>query len=123
MSHAAAMIQRAGEIALRHVGGEIEEMVEVIRERVAFVYDALCGESSISVARPEGAFYVFPRVEGVEDSLAFAEALLRTESVAVAPGVAFGKAGEGAVRLCCAADRSILEPAVERFCHFVRNYV
>jgi nucleotide-binding universal stress UspA family protein len=32
---------------------------------------------------------------------------------------AFGKGGEGAVRICCAADESVLEPAMERLAEFL----
>ncbi len=39
--------------------------------------------------------------------------------MAVAPGIAFGYGGEGAVRICCAADMSILEEAMERVGKFL----
>ena len=71
------------------------------------------------MTRPQGAFYLFPRIEGMRDSVAFAEALLREQRVAVAPGAAFGEGGEGAVRLCCAAEMDVLAPAMERFCRFL----
>jgi hypothetical protein len=41
--------------------------------------------------------------------------------VALAPGAAFGRGGEGAVRICCAADESILEPAMERLARFIES--
>jgi aspartate/methionine/tyrosine aminotransferase len=41
--------------------------------------------------------------------------------VGLAPGVAFGEGGEGSVRLCYAADRSILEPAMERLAGFLNK--
>jgi aspartate/methionine/tyrosine aminotransferase len=34
--------------------------------------------------------------------------------------VAFGAGGEGSVRICYAADRSIIEPAMERLAKFLR---
>ena len=40
--------------------------------------------------------------------------------VGLAPGVAFGEGGEGSFRICYAADRSILEPAMERLTRFLR---
>lgn len=42
--------------------------------------------------------------------------------MSVAPGVAFGSGGEGSVRLCCASDRGVLEPALDRFCRFVAGF-
>ena len=39
--------------------------------------------------------------------------------VGLAPGSAFGAGGEGSVRICYAAERSVLEPALERLERFV----
>lgn len=121
VSHAPAMVQRAGEIALRRGESNIRRMVETYRERISFCYEALISTRGVSVGPPEGAFYLFPRIEGVRDSFAFALDLLRLHKVSVAPGVAFGIGGEGSVRLCCASDLSVLEPALERFCRYVEQ--
>jgi aspartate/methionine/tyrosine aminotransferase len=40
--------------------------------------------------------------------------------VGLAPGVAFGPGGEGSVRICYAAERGVLEPALERLSGFLR---
>jgi hypothetical protein len=121
VSHAPSMVQRAGEIALKRGDEEVRAMVTALRDRVHFCYDALRAIKSVVVARPEGAFYLFPRIEGLQDSFAFALALLKTEKVSVAPGVAFGNGGEGCARICCAADRSVLEPAMERIVRFLEK--
>ena len=121
VSHAPSMVQRAGEIALKHGEPEIAPMVNALHERMAFCFNALASIKGVSVPRPEGAFYLFPRISGVEDSFAFALSLLKEHKVSVAPGVAFGNGGEGAVRICSAADQSVLEPAMERFRRFVEN--
>jgi hypothetical protein len=121
VSHAPTMIQRAGLVALQQGEDDLQAMVEELRERVAFCYQALASVKTISLAKPEGAFYLFPRIEGLSDSFAFALSLLKEHKVAVAPGVAFGSGGEGAIRICCATDLSILEPAVERLCRFVEG--
>lgn len=41
--------------------------------------------------------------------------------MAVAPGNAFGKGGEGAIRICYAPGMAVLEPAMERFVRFVER--
>lgn len=122
VSHAPAMVQRAGEIALAQGTSEIRDMVETYRQRIWFCYDALATTKGVAVSSPEGAFYLFPRIEGLSDSFAFALDLLRQQSVSVAPGIAFGAGGEGSVRLCCASDRTVLEPAMDRFCRFVEQH-
>ncbi len=121
VSHAASMIQKAGETALAQGDDEIAGMVELFHERMSFCYQALTSVPRISLAKPEGAFYLFPQIDGVEDSFAFALALLKEEKVAVAPGNAFGNGGEGAIRICYAPEMAVLEPAMERFVRFVER--
>ena len=48
------------------------------------------------------------------DSLTFAKDLLHHAKVGLAPGIAFGPAGEGYLRLCYAQPAYILEAALER---------
>jgi aspartate/methionine/tyrosine aminotransferase len=74
----------------------------------------------VTVPRPDGAFYLFPRIEGLADSFGFCRRLLTETRVGLAPGVAFGAGGEGSVRICYAAERAILEPAMERLAGFLR---
>ncbi|MDQ3250234.1 MAG: pyridoxal phosphate-dependent aminotransferase [Chloroflexota bacterium] len=121
ISHAPTFIQKAGEAALRQGEDEIAQRAELFHERMMFCYNALASVKSITVPKPDGAFYLFPRIAGLEDSFGFALALLKATKVSVAPGVAFGKGGEGAIRLCCASDLSILEPAIEHLCRFVER--
>jgi aspartate/methionine/tyrosine aminotransferase len=121
VSHAPSMVQRAGEAALRDGEAFVRGMVADIERRVRFCHEALGGVPGVTVAPPEGSFYLFPRIEGLSDSFEFALSLLRETRVAVAPGSAFGNGGEGAIRICCAADESVLEPAMERLVKFLRK--
>ena len=73
----------------------------------------------VTVPEPDGAFYLFPRIEGLTDSFDFCKRLLLETRVGLAPGVAFGAGGEGSVRICYAAEPSILEPAMERLGNFL----
>jgi aspartate/methionine/tyrosine aminotransferase len=83
--------------------------------------EALGGLPGVTVPKPDGAFYLFPKVEGVTDSFAFCKGLLEETRVGLAPGVAFGAGGEGSIRICYAADESVLEPAMERLMKFLRK--
>ena len=69
---------------------------------------------------PDGAFYLFPRIDGLDDSVGFCRRLLLEQRVGIAPGAAFGAGGEGSVRLCYASEPSVLEPALERLDAFLR---
>jgi aspartate/methionine/tyrosine aminotransferase len=121
VSHAATFIQRAALAALDQGEDEIAARAELFHERMSFCYNALAATKGVTVPKPEGAFYLFPRVDGITDSFAFCLALLKETKVAVAPGVAFGAGGEGALRVCTASDLSILEPAMERLCRFIER--
>ena len=72
---------------------------------------------------PRGAFYTFPdiRASGMDEE-AFAETLLKEESVAVVPGSAFGPGGEGFVRACYATEYSKIEEALRRMERFMSRH-
>jgi aspartate/methionine/tyrosine aminotransferase len=122
VSHAASMIQKAGEVALHQGEDEVAALLEQLHERRAFAVSALSSVARVELPKPEGAFYLFPRIEGMSDSFDFCLQLLKAEKVALAPGSAFGTGGEGSVRLCFASDMSVLEPALERIGRFVNRY-
>jgi aminotransferase len=52
----------------------------------------------------------------------FSERLLKEEKVAVVPGSAFGKCGEGYVRCCYATSLAEIEEALTRMGRFVKKY-
>jgi aminotransferase len=72
---------------------------------------------------PKGAFYAFPSVARTGmDEHEFAERLLTEERVAVIPGSAFGRGGEGHVRLAYAASQEKIEIALERMGRFMARH-
>jgi hypothetical protein len=121
VSCAPAFAQKAGETALAEGEGPLVEMLERLERNRNLCLDALTGIPGVTVPKPDGAFYLFPRIQGLVDSFAFCRRLLEETKVGLAPGVAFGAGGEGSVRICYAAERSILEPAMERLTKFLRT--
>ena len=119
VSHATSFIQRAAQSALAEGEPEFLRMLERLKGNRDFCLDALRQMRGVTVPSPDGAFYVFPRIDGLTDSFAFCWKLLHETRVGIAPGVAFGAGGEGSVRICYAAERSILEPAMERLARFL----
>jgi aspartate aminotransferase len=75
---------------------------------------ALMGLNGVRYQPPVGAFYAFVGVDGVRDSLDLAKKLVTRHGVAVAPGVAFGAAGEGHLRVCFAQSAGLMERAMQR---------
>ncbi len=47
--------------------------------------------------------------------------LLKQEKVAVVPGTAFGKSGEGHIRCCYATNSDLIKEAMVRIERFVKN--
>ena len=121
VSHAPTFIQKAAETALREGEPEVRAMLERLRGNRDFAMHALRQMRGLTVPRPEGAFYLFPKVEGLTDSFDFCRRLLLETKVGLAPGVAFGPGGEGSIRICYAADRTVLEPAMERLADFLQH--
>jgi len=107
-------LQHAGVAAIREGEPFIAQFVARCRAARDVAIDALRACRLVEVARPEGAFYAFFRVDGITDSLAFAKELLARTKVGLAPGNAFGPIGEGYLRLCFARDPQKIAEAVDR---------
>ena len=118
-SNPAAMVQQAGIVALRDGESYVGELRDHYTKRRRQAMNALAAIPGVSVPEPQGAFYAFPRIDGLTDSTAFTADLLRQTGVALAPGVAFGADGEGHVRLCFAATEQTLATALARFRAFM----
>jgi aspartate aminotransferase len=121
ISHAPSFAQKAGETALADGEAELGRMLERLKSNRDLCREALRGISGVTVPEPDGAFYLFPRIDGLEDSFGFCTRLLHETRVGLAPGVAFGEGGEGSIRICYAAELAILEPAMERLRKFLNS--
>lgn len=119
VSHAPSFAQRAAETALLWGEQALKEMLVRLKENRDFLMAALGKMPGVTVPRPEGAFYLFPKIEGLTDSFDFCKRLLVEQKVGLAPGVAFGAGGEGSIRICYAAERPILEKAAVRLASFL----
>ncbi|HKW02100.1 MAG TPA: aminotransferase class I/II-fold pyridoxal phosphate-dependent enzyme [Vicinamibacterales bacterium] len=113
-SNPAAPVQQAGIVALRDGEAYIAELRAHYAARRAQVQAALGDVPGVSLAVPDGAFYAWLRIEGLEDSSRLAAGLLKNAGVALAPGSAFGAAGEGCLRLCFAVSEPTLTEALAR---------
>jgi aminotransferase len=109
--------------ALQSGEEDVRGMVAEYDRRRRMVYERLQG-MGLATVEPHGAFYVFPdiRTSGIQDDLAFAEALLSEERVAVVPGSTFGESGRGFVRMCYAASYEDLVEAMVRLERFVARH-
>jgi len=120
VSHATSFSQKAAETVLLWGENVLCEMLVKLRENRDFCLAALAKMPGVTVPKPEGAFYLFPKFARAADSFEFCKKLLLDAQVGLAPGVAFGNGGEGSVRICYAADRPILEEAMARLSLFLK---
>ncbi|MEZ5557310.1 MAG: pyridoxal phosphate-dependent aminotransferase [Pseudomonadales bacterium] len=103
-----------------------EPFVAELQSRYArgreLVSQALGAHPLFEYAAPAGAFYAFPRVRGLQDSLAFAEGLLAEADVGVAPGYTFGPGNEGYFRICFAQSHARLAEGLTRIVRYVERH-
>jgi aspartate aminotransferase len=120
ISHAPSFAQRAAETALLWGENALAEMLVRLRENRDFCLAAMAKMPRVTVPKPDGAFYLFPKIAGVTDSFDFCKRLLMDTHVGLAPGVAFGAGGEGSVRICYAAEKQIVQEAMARLDMFLK---
>jgi aspartate/methionine/tyrosine aminotransferase len=94
------------------------EMLARCRAGRDVVQDFIDGQNRIRWMRPEGAFYGFLKIDGMTNSLKFAEDLLLRARVGVAPGSAFSApedtAADSYIRICFAQDQDRLREGLKR---------
>ncbi len=107
--------QVAGIAALSAEPVHIADFEATLAKRRQLICDRLDAISHVfSYVRPEGAYYVFPRIlVEHERSYDFAIGLLDEAKVTVTPGSAFGSAGEHHVRMAYCVDEATIETAFD----------
>jgi len=96
----ATFIQDAGIVALTGDQTTVSKMVKEFEERRDVVVAGLNDIPGITCRKPQGSFYAFPNIKktGI-DAEELADRLLEEAGVAVLPGTAFGKFGDGYLRV------------------------
>ncbi|MEO8662503.1 MAG: pyridoxal phosphate-dependent aminotransferase [Bryobacteraceae bacterium] len=122
ISHAPSMAQRAAETALLWGEEAVKELLLRLKQNRDLCLAYLAKIPGVTVPKPDGAFYVFPKIAGMTDSFGFCKQLLMDTKVGLAPGVAFGEGGEGSIRICYAAETAILEQALPKIGGFIGGY-
>lgn len=113
--------QYAAVEALRNGDEEIEKMRNEYDRRRRLIVHGF-NKLGLTCREPKGAFYAFPCIESTGlSSDEFCEKLLQSKKVAVVPGTAFGKGGEGFIRASyCYSAEHILK-ALERIEEFINE--
>ena len=107
-------VQEGARVALTSSQECVDEMVKEFdrrRKLMMSYFDYM----KISYKPPQGAFYVFPSIKQFGmNSEEFCDFLLNKARVAVVPGSAFGKLGEGYVRFSYTTDYEVIKEGMER---------
>ena len=114
-AHPSSISQKAAVAALRGGNDCVKKMIAEYSERRELLLKGLSEIPGFRCTRPQGAFYVFPNIKGFKmSSEKFSMQVLERAKVVVVPGTAFGKHGEGYVRISYATSREKLANALSR---------
>ena len=107
--------------ALRNGDDDIAYMTAEYDRRRTLIYNKLL-DMGIESFEPKGAFYIFPKISqfgltGEE----FCSELLKRYHVAIVPGEAFGKSGEGFARISYAYSVHHITEGLDRMSQFIND--
>ena len=107
--------------ALRSCDEAVASMLEEYDARRKIMVKGFL-DLGLECREPKGAFYAFPSIKSTSmTSEEFCEKLLYSKKVALVPGTAFGKSGEGHVRASYCYSLSHIKEALERIGEFLEE--
>lgn len=107
--------------ALRNGDDDIAKMREEYDMRRRIIVDGF-NKLGLTCREPLGAFYAFPCIESTGlSSEEFCEKLLYSKGVAIVPGTAFGRGGEGFVRASYCYSVEHIQTAIDRIGEFLKE--
>jgi (5-formylfuran-3-yl)methyl phosphate transaminase len=110
-----AMVQVAGIAAFKQAGEDILRMKRIYNERRQYMIRRLKDMGLGITVEPTGAFYVFANAKHIsDDSYKLAFDILEKAHVGVAPGIDFGKNGEGYLRFSYATSMENITQGMDR---------
>ncbi|MGM0920024.1 MAG: aminotransferase A [Bacillota bacterium] len=114
VSCASSISQKAAYQALTDGINDAVPMNKEYEKRMNYVYERLVS-MGLQTVKPDGSFYIFPSIKQFNvSSFDFAYSLAKDGGVAVVPGTAFSKYGEGYIRISYACSYEQLEQALNR---------
>jgi aspartate/methionine/tyrosine aminotransferase len=114
-------IQRAAIAALDYGESFIAHQIARARQSRDVLCEALESTGRVRFLKPEGAFYLFFTVDGVDDTSKAVLTMIDDVGVGVAPGTAFGPGSEKFFRLCFARSPEQAAEAAKRLRQWVMS--
>ncbi len=116
--------QYAIKISLEGDHSNLFESNKKLESRRNLTMEMLNSIEGISCVKPEGAFYAFPRLHGIESDAHFVAELIKETGVVVVPGNGFGqKPGTNHFRVVILPNEQILEKAYTAITKFYQKYL
>ena len=116
------MAQHAAVEALTAGKNDAEPMKKEYIQRRDYIIEKMTA-LGFEIIKPDGAFYIFAKIPADynQDSFAFLKDFAQKKAVAFIPGAAFGRYGEGYVRLSYAASMETIKEAMKRLEEYMRE--
>lgn len=116
-------------VALTECADDLEKMRQAFAKRSEVIYSLLAAIPGVQVAKPIGAFYVFPDIgphlgktspagKKLATPADFAAALLDERQMAVVPGEDFGGVGKQSIRMSFACSEDQIREGCQRLAAF-----
>lgn len=107
--------QNAALYAITHAAEFIPRFAAEFLQRLTYINEQVEAIDWLATSPIEGGIYAFVDIRKTGlDSVTFAEKLLQQAGIIVVPGLAFGEAGEGFVRIAATQSLAVLQTAFER---------
>ncbi|MBY8991226.1 MAG: aminotransferase class I/II-fold pyridoxal phosphate-dependent enzyme [Candidatus Lokiarchaeota archaeon] len=121
---ASSVAQYAAIKILKNPGTHTKEMVAKLKERRDYSYERLRKIEGITCVKPNGAFYLFPKLNFNEfkkwnDDKEFVIDLLKTTGICTVYGSGFGEYGKDHVRFTFLPTKDILETVYNNLEEFI----
>ena len=116
------MAQHAAVEALTAGKNDAEPMKKEYIQRRDYIIEKMTN-LGFEIIKPDGAFYIFAKIPAGynQDSFAFLKDFAQKKEVAFIPGAAFGRYGEGYVRISYAASMETIREAMKRLEEYMRE--
>ena len=116
------MAQHAAVEALTAGKNDAEPMKKEYIQRRDYIIEKMTA-LGFEIIKPDGAFYIFAKIPAGynQNSFAFLKDFAQKKAVAFIPGAAFGRYGEGYVRLSYAASMETIKEAMKRLEEYMRE--
>jgi len=124
-----SIAQYASVEALNGQQEDVTKMVQQFKYRRDYMVERINSINNLSCMKPEGAFYVMVNISNIlnksyhgqviKNSMEFSDLLLKSEKVAVIPGIAFGV--DNFVRLSYATSMENIKNGLDRIARFVEE--